>query len=77
MKVIVHTSHDRHREDIVKVYKYTANNLRYVKLKMVQNWTCPDAKWGYFGDAFSEDGNQYGYNENYYDAYGITDLLEE
>lgn len=28
-KVIVHISHDRHREDIIKVYKYSENGYQY------------------------------------------------
>ena len=76
MKLIVYISHDRHREDIVKVYKYSEKNLEYVKSKMIERWR-DDAKWGWFGDCFSEDGGQYGWNEEYYDSYGIVDLIEE
>ena len=77
MKLIVHTSHDRHREDIVRVYKYSEKNLEYVKTKMTERWIGDNAKWDYFGDCFSQNGEQYGWNDAYYDSYGIVDLVEE
>lgn len=77
MKLIVHTSHDRHRDDIIKVYMYNEKNLEYVKSKMIERWNMDNAEWNWFGDCFSENGEQYGLNESYYDSYGIVDLIED
>ena len=74
MKVIVHISHDRHREDIVKVYNYSEENLAKVEQEMKNRWHGEEGHEGYFGDLPSENGHQYGWDEAYYDSYSIVEI---
>ena len=74
MKVIVYISHDRHREDIVKVYAYSEENLAKVKKAMRERWHGEEGREGYFGDLPSENGTQYGWGEEYYDSYSIVNV---
>lgn len=73
-KVIVYISHDRHREDIVKVYKYSDENVEKVIEKMKERWSGENGHEGSFGDLPSENGFQYGWSENYYDSYSIVEI---
>ena len=75
-KIIVHISHDRHREDIVKVYKNSEKNLAKVKKAMKDRWSGEEGHEGYFGDLPSENGIQYGWDEAYYDSYSIVEIEE-
>lgn len=79
MKVIVYISHDRHREDIVKVYKYSDENLALVEKAMRDRWINVEGEGGhegYFGDLPSDGGYQYGYNEMYYDSFTIVEVKD-
>lgn len=76
-KVIVYISHDRHREDIIKVYKYSEKNLAKVEQSMKDRWNGENGHKGYFGDLPSENGYQYGYCEEYYDSYSIAEIEKE
>lgn len=74
MKVIVYISHDRHREDTVKVYKYSDENVEKVEKEMEEHWNGENGHEGYFGDLPSENGYQYGWGEDYYDSYSIVEI---
>lgn len=74
MKIIVHISHDRHREDTIKVYPYSGINMKKVEKEMKEHLTGADAHVGCFGDTPSENGYQYGWNESYYDSISIIDM---
>lgn len=73
MQVIVRTSHDRHRDDNIKVYDYTGENLDLVKTSMEGNW--PEGKWGFWGDLPCDNGSQFGINGDFYDSYAIVEVL--
>jgi hypothetical protein len=75
MKVIVYISHDRHREDIVKVFPFSEENISKVEKMMANRW--PDGSFDYFHDLPSENGKQYGLNEYYYDSYAVVKMEDE
>ena len=76
MKVIIHISHDRHRDDIMQVLKFTNENLEKVEHKMRERWYGDDGREDMFGDLPCEGGYQYGWNDMFYDSFSIVDIEE-
>ena len=71
-KVIVWISHDRHRDDLVKVIQYSEKNLKKVCEAMEKSWK--DGEWGFFGDLPCSHGGQFGWDDSYYDSYSIVEV---
>lgn len=44
---------------------------------MEERWSGENGHEGYFGDLPSENGHQYGWNEDYYDSYSIVEIDDE
>lgn len=73
-KIIVRITHDRHLEDVLRVYKYSEENLNKVKQDMEKQWE--GGTWDYFSDLPSENGKQFGWNDSYHDSYSIVEVQE-
>lgn len=72
-KVIVYKCHDRHTDDVIKIYEYTPENLVAVKNKVIKDWNSPSSP----GTELCYDGwdFEYGWGEDYYSAYKVVDVL--
>lgn len=74
MKIIVMIHHDRHTEDVLKVFPFSEENVQKVKELMQNRWSQDKGSWGYFGDLPSENGEQFGWSESYYSSYSVVEV---
>lgn len=67
-KVIVYIKHDRHIDDVRKIYPYSEENLEKVKDKCRNDWQDGVEKhWGGFDYEF-------GWSEDYFSACEVCDV---
>ena len=67
-KVIVYVRHDRHTDDLIKVFLYSEENEAKVKQICIDDWGSEGCINGYDGD-FS-----YGVTEDYYSYYYVKNI---
>ncbi len=69
-KVIVYIRHDRHTDDLIKVFAFSDINVEKVKQMCIDDWGSEGYINGYDGD-FS-----YGVTEDYYSYYHVKEIEE-
>ena len=69
-KVIVYVRHDRHTDDLIKVFLYSEENEAKVKQMCIDDWGSEGCINEYDGD-FS-----YGVTEDYYSYYHVKEIEE-
>jgi hypothetical protein len=70
-KVIVYIRHDRHTDDLIKVFAFSDINVEKVKQMCIDDWGSEGCINGYDGD-FS-----YGVAEDYYSYYHVKEIEKE
>ena len=73
-KVIVYVRHDRHSDDLIKVFPFSDVNVEKVKQMCIDDW---GSDWGSEGCINGYDGDfSYGVTEDYYSYYHVKEIEE-
>lgn len=72
-KVIIYKCHDRHTDDVIKIYEHTPENLVKVKNKVIQDWNSPSFPGTEL--CYDDWDFEYGWSADYYSSYKVVDVL--